>query len=63
MPIDIEKSAHEARVKEIIDTFEYAKIIAVGAMETKKTLSMTFTLAFEDGCVPRVSYDITEVCG
>lgn len=62
MPVENEilKGAREARIKEIDETFEYAKNIALDAMENKKVLGMTFTLYFETECVSKVSYDITE---
>lgn len=62
MPVDIEKGAHEARIAEVNETFEYAKNIALEAVEQKKVTSMTFTIRFETGYVPTVSHDITEVC-
>ena len=57
--IDIEKGAYEARVAEVNETFEYAKKMALDALN-KKTVRMSFTLSFEEGYVPTVNHDITE---
>lgn len=63
MSVDIEKGAQEARIAEVNETFKYAETIASHTVATKNVANMTFTLRFEDGYVPTVSYDITEVCG
>lgn len=61
--VEIEKSAHEQRVREVKETFDYARDIAMDALETKKLVSMSFTISFDEGYVPRVSHDITEFYG
>lgn len=58
---DIEKGAYEARVTEVIETFEYAKKIALRALEKRAVRSMSFTVDFDMDCVPTVSHSITEL--
>lgn len=61
--VEIEKNAHEQRIREVKETFDYVKGIALDALETKKVVSMSFTISFDEGYVPRVSHDITEFYG
>lgn len=52
---------NNAYVNKIYDTFDHAKHIAVDAVTTKKVSRMVFTIEFDGGCAPEVSYDITTV--
>lgn len=61
MPTDIVRSAHAAQMEEIELAFKYAAKIALDAADTKKVTGMTFTIRFENGYAPTVSYDISEV--
>ena len=61
--VEIEKSAHEYRIREVKETFDYARDIALDTLKNKKVVSMSFTLSFDEGYVPRVSHDITEHYG
>lgn len=56
---EIEQGAYERRITEICETFDYAKQMALEAMN-KKTVRMSFTISFEEGYVPTVNHDITE---
>lgn len=57
---EIEKGAYEGRVAEVNDAFEYAKKIALEALERGRVQSMSFTIVFDEGYVPTVNHDITE---
>ena len=60
MPVDIEKGAHEARIAEVNETFEYAKNVALETLAKKKVIGMSFTLSFQEGWTPTVSHEISE---
>lgn len=57
---EIEKGAYEARIAEVNETFEYAKKIALAALERNRVTGMSFTIVFDKDCVPTVNHDITE---
>ena len=57
---EIEKGAYEGRIAEVNNTFDYAKKIALEALENKKVIRMSFTIVFDEGYVPSVNHDITE---
>lgn len=52
---------NNAYVNKIYDTFDHAKHIAAEAVLTKNVTRMVFTIEFDSGCAPEVSYDITTV--
>lgn len=58
---EIEKGAYEARIAEVNDTFDYAKNIALEALKGKRVQGMSFTIVFDEGYVPTVNHDITEI--
>ncbi len=52
-------NGNNAYVNRVCDAFDHAKHIAVDAVTTKKVKHMVFTIDFDNGCVPEISYDIT----
>lgn len=61
MPDEIMLGAKQARLNEIAEAFDYAKSLALEAEKNRKVTEMVFTLRFEEGYVPTVSHDISEV--
>lgn len=53
-------SVRERRKKEICDSFDYLKHMALDALENHPTKSMAFRLVFKVDECPELSHDITE---